>query len=301
MAEMHADRYGQAEWSRPEHVNPVTKFTYAIGSLISIGLIVGFAFWGYQLLVRDVSGVPVIKAAEGPMRVQPEDPGGRQAINQGLSVNDVAAIGAAAATPDELILAPAPLDLSDEDAPGTWVTTTQAEPTRLDAPADPEVVSDAAPLDEAAILALADTLAAGVEPLAAPAPDEALTIVPGGLGRSLRPKMRPATLSLTETVAASAPADSSSDIDAASIPTGTRLAQLVAFKTEEIARTEWTRLEGKFEEYLTGKNLFIERAESGGRTFYRLRAMGFDDLADARRFCSALVAEQAECIPVVTR
>jgi hypothetical protein len=32
-----------------------------------------------------------------------------------------------------------------------------------------------------------------------------------------------------------------------------------------------------------------------------LRALGFEDLADARRFCSALVAEKAECIPVVTR
>ena len=37
-------------------------------------------------------------------------------------------------------------------------------------------------------------------------------------------------------------------------------------------------------------------ATSGGRTFYRLRAMGFEDLSDARRFCSALVAENAECM-----
>jgi len=45
----------------------------------------------------------------------------------------------------------------------------------------------------------------------------------------------------------------------------------------------------------------IQRAESGGRIFYRLRAMGFDDLSDARRFCSAFIAENTECIPVVTR
>jgi hypothetical protein len=29
--------------------------------------------------------------------------------------------------------------------------------------------------------------------------------------------------------------------------------------------------------------------------------MGFADLGEARRFCSALVAERADCIPVVTR
>ena len=60
-------------------------------------------------------------------------------------------------------------------------------------------------------------------------------------------------------------------------------------------------LSGRFSDYLAGKKRVIQRAESGGRIFYRLRAMGFADLADARRFCSALVAENADCIPVVTR
>ena len=49
------------------------------------------------------------------------------------------------------------------------------------------------------------------------------------------------------------------------------------------------------------KRRVIEKATSGGRTFYRLRAEGFADLPDARRFCAALVAEKADCIPVVTR
>ncbi|MFD1809072.1 SPOR domain-containing protein [Gemmobacter lanyuensis] len=38
-----------------------------------------------------------------------------------------------------------------------------------------------------------------------------------------------------------------------------------------------------------------------GRTFYRLRAQGFSDEADARRFCAAITAEGAECIPVTLR
>jgi hypothetical protein len=52
---------------------------------------------------------------------------------------------------------------------------------------------------------------------------------------------------------------------------------------------------------LNGKTRIIQKATSGGRVFYRLRAMGFEDIADARRFCSALVAQNADCIPVVTR
>ena len=45
----------------------------------------------------------------------------------------------------------------------------------------------------------------------------------------------------------------------------------------------------------------IESWQDGSRTFYRLRAAGSADEADARRFCSALSAEGTECIPVEIR
>ena len=101
---------------------------------------------------------------------------------------------------------------------------------------------------------------------------------------------------------ASAPApETFKDVDPGSIPAGTRLVQLGAFDTPEIARAQWGRIQDKFGDYLQGKDRVVQTAESGGRTFYRLRALGFSDLSDARRFCSALVAEGADCIPVVTR
>ena len=52
---------------------------------------------------------------------------------------------------------------------------------------------------------------------------------------------------------------------------------------------------------MDGKERLIQQAESGGQPFFRLRATGFEDMADARRFCSALVAEDAACIPVVVQ
>ena len=70
-------------------------FTWT-GALMSVALIDGLGVWGYQLAVRDVSGVPVVRALEGPMRVAPDDPGGEQAEHQGLAVNNVAAEGVAA-------------------------------------------------------------------------------------------------------------------------------------------------------------------------------------------------------------
>ena len=85
------------------------------------------------------------------------------------------------------------------------------------------------------------------------------------------------------------------------MPVGSRLAQLGAFDSDEVARKEWIRLSGKFSEFMEGKQRVIQKAQSGGHTFYRLRAMGFADLAAARSFCAAFVAENAECIPVVAK
>jgi hypothetical protein len=68
-----------------------------------------------------------------------------------------------------------------------------------------------------------------------------------------------------------------------------------------VAAAEWSRISTRFPDYLAEKSQVIQQASSGGKTFFRLRAMGFVDLADARRFCAALIAEDAACIPVVVR
>ena len=102
-------------------------------------------------------------------------------------------------------------------------------------------------------------------------------------------------------VIAAAVASVTKEIDPASLPAGTRLVQIGAFDSAETARSEWTRLEARFGDFMDGKGRVIQQATSGGRTFYRLRAEGFVDLSDARRFCAAFVAEKVDCIPVVTR
>ena len=311
-----ADRQAAQHMAAPNQSNIVKKFTNLAGAVVSLALVAGIGVWGYKLLVRDVSGVPVVRAAEGPMRVQPDDPGGRQAINQGLAVNQVAAEGTAAKPADRLILAPKPLDLTLEDmstekmaqaAPDTSDMRTEVSPTAED---EPRASSDPEAIQLAAVEALATQLAQGSpkfekppKPAAEPEPaaEQAVAEPKTGLGRSLRPKLRPAALSEVRQVAAPAPSDATRDVDPADIPAGTRMAQLGAFESASIAEKEWTRLSGRFGEYLADKNRVVQKAQSGGRTFYRLRAMGFADLSDARRFCSALVAENADCIPVVTR
>ena len=85
------------------------------------------------------------------------------------------------------------------------------------------------------------------------------------------------------------------------VAVGTNLVQLGAFPNAEVAGVEWTRLQGRFGDVMGDKSRLIQSATSGGKTFYRLRAQGFAELGDARRFCAALVAEGTDCIPVVVR
>jgi hypothetical protein len=282
------------------------RYVNIAGAASSLALVIGLGFWGYKLAVRDVTGVPVVQALDGPMRIAPQEPGGEVADYQGLAVNEVAEVGTAAPPPDRLILAPRPVELSLEDAAGL-----AGQPVPEVAPdvapasamvADPDlalavdpVAESADPTEVAVEAALAEAL--GLEPVAeAPALE---TLDEGGaLSRSLRPKARPGrTVAPVEAVALAAPVE----VDAATLATGTRLVQFGAFDTQDEAKAEWTRLQGRFTDLMAGKAMVVQAAESGGRTFFRLRAHGFEDEADARRFCSAFIAENAACIPVAQR
>lgn len=282
------------------------KFINILGGLASLGLIVGIGVWGYKLVVRDVSGVPVVRALEGPMRVQPADPGGRPADHQGLAVNDVAATGTAAPPADRLVLAPRPVSLTADDQPmGALEIAADADRAEPDAEVQAlvdQLISNVKPLDGPGTGA-ADIVQPA--PLEAVAPADLAQVQPAvltgpGLRRSLRPQLRPAGV-VQARAEAPATADTVPEIDPASLPVGTRLAQLGAFDSADAARSEWGRLDTRFADYMQGKARVVQQASSGGRSFFRLRAMGFDDLSDARRFCAVLAAEGVDCIPVTVR
>jgi hypothetical protein len=115
---------------------------------------------------------------------------------------------------------------------------------------------------------------------------------------SIRPKARPgARAGGPGCQEARVPLPAPNEVDPATLAPGTRLVQFGTFDTAEEARAEWTRLQGRFGDLMAGKAMVVQPAESGGRTFYRLRAHGFEDEDDARRFCSAFVAENAVLHP----
>ncbi len=290
--------------------NSLIQLTNLTAAAVSLALVVGVSVWGYRLVMRDVTGLPVIQRAAGEMRVRPDDPGGLLAQHQGLAVNAVAADGAAEKPADRLVLAPRPVTLTAEDQPSEpeMVAILQQGAARQD---DPSGATDGADdlgafddpgaragLDQAEAIAsvLADLVGDTSGPIQSQTQAQVLRVsAPGGLGVSLRPKLRP------RWARQPAPPSPSPEIDPDKIPPGTRVAQLGAFDDPQVARAEWTRLQSRFAPYMLGKSRVIQAAQSGGRQFWRLRAMGFTDLADARRFCSALLAEQADCIPVETK
>lgn len=310
--------YGPVTRSR----GAVSAWVGLLGALTSLAMVLGIGVWGYQLLMRDVNGVPVVRALEGPMRIQPTDPGGDRMAFQGLAVNQVAAAGETGEIADELTLAPPAAHLLDHDLPlaelaGTPVPdfserTDALVAEVLEAGTDAES-ADAELIDsDAAPAALASAQVADAAPS-----EQALELVPAsvpGVRQSPRPPARPAQLERAAGVLAeAAPAsvaekeaeaiDAAVEIPADSLPVDSRLVQLGAFDSVEIARREWGRIAVKFADVMGGKQRVIQEATSGGQTFYRLRVAGFEDLADARRFCAILAADRSKplCVPVATR
>ncbi len=280
------------------------------GAIVSFALMAGLVIWGYQLLVRDVTGVPVVRALEGPMRIAPENPGGMQAEHQDLSVTRVASTGAEEDPTAMVVLAPPPVELTDEDQPVAALIPDEPSAT-------PEQVAEAETRAKSPIeLAIAEALGEEATVTNAVFTGVPVNIIPAsvaGVTQSPRPVARPAELfqaSAQIQIVSGAPeaetvvALSSSgglDVDPAQIPPGTRLVQLGAYPSIAGAREAWAGLDNRFGDFLDGKQRVIQEASAGGTTFYRLRALGFEDLNDARRFCAVLVADNANCIPVIRR
>ena len=268
-----------------------------LGAVVSVGLIAALAWWAYQLVVRDVSGVPVVRALEGPMRVAPVDPGGEVAEHVGLAVNSIPAEGIAEEPAERIILAPVTTTLAEEDlTQAELAEQVAAEEIAAMEPAE-AIAAQEQTMDDliGAALAEATGTVAGEDGavIALISPD-----IPG-VTKSLVPLARPETMTAPEPLPVAA--DGIVSLDPAVIAEGTRLAQLGAFDSEAQAQAGWAKLMGAFPEYMTDKARVIEPAQSGGKMFYRLRAHGFEGLNDARRFCAALVAAGENCIPVRQR
>ena len=282
---------------------------YWTGAALSLSLLAGAIGWSYQLIVRDINQIPIVRAQLGPLRVAPDDPGGLTAANQGLSVTQLA-VSEKPLLSNEIRLAPAAEILNAEhlvsevtqkvksniDDGAFEIKEVNAENSinlidvsneiGFDTNSKDEVVSSQASFSQKKIeienavsraLAISDISAASLT--------------------SLRPKIRPISsrrnnINTDNQVAKSEPIYNP--------PLGSAVVQLGAFESKNLAKSEWQRFENLLGSVLISKKMIVQKAESGGKIFYRLRASGFNDISDARQFCTA-ISDKVACIPVVIR
>ncbi len=330
MAVWDRNEWGAARGQRQGAVWSPQRAARLAGAALSAALVLGTVFWGYKLAMRQMNGVPVIAAPEGPARIAPENPGGVLADHQGLAVNMIAAVGEAEGAADLLVLAPKPMELSPDDGvsdqlavtagaslappvvpPGSNAGTVQPSATlRALRPADGRLIE---PLPEAAP---EPVLAPDLEPIEAGSIEAALleagVALPGseidpaelvsanvpGLSASPVPLRKPAVM-----IPAALPVETpvmTTEVDPASLVPGETLAQIGSYETEAEAKLAWDAAVARFGALFDGKGRVIQAAESGGRSFFRLRVAGFPGRDDARRFCSALKSG-GQCVPVTVR
>jgi len=332
MHELYSDDYAAAAGGRPGGLIP-EPVRRAAGAVVFVGLIATMGIWAYRLGTRDAAEVPIIRAMEGPARIQPEDPGGDRAAHQGLEVNTVlsgepAPVPRAAPAAEDLA---AETLLAEEDAPRAELPERaelqEPQPGDLEAEAaagapgfvgpapDLRTAAEARAEDGAAPAAAESAVAAAVAMAVAEAEASSDAAEEEPASASLRPRSRPEGRTTTRTAAVApetaAPEAAASEAAArpavppsrevGTVGAGARLVQLGAFDNAEITRAAWETLVVRHGDLLADKSLYVERTTANARVFYRLRVAGFDSSDETREMCEALRARGVDCIPVTTQ
>ena len=287
----------------------INMIFYWTGAALSLFLLAGAIGWSYQLIVRDVNQIPIVRAQLGPLRVAPDNPGGLTAANQGLSVTQLA-VNEKPLLSSEIYLAPAAEILNEENLALKVIEEDQSNKVdgafaikevnaensmNLEALPDQKEVDSRS--NDLGVLSKVAFSQKKIEIENAVSLALSITNEPDKSLSWLRPKIRPVGFyrngNITEDQIVS-------NEPMPKLPIGGAVVQLGAFDSKSLAESEWQRFEKILGSILIPKKMVVQKAESGGKIFYRLRASGFSDISDARQFCTA-ISDKVACIPVVTR
>ena len=282
---------------------------YWTGAALSLSLLASAISWSYQLIVRDINQIPIVRAQMGPLRVAPDNPGGLTAANQGLSVTQLA-VNEKPLLSNEIHLAPAAeilnaehlaLQVTEHVKSNTDDGTFEIKEVNAENNLNLTVISNKTEAhsgsNEEAVLSKVAFSQKKMEIENAVSLALSITNDPAALPTSLRPKIRPMSFRRNDKATGDQIATNEPNSE---LPMGSAVVQLGAFESENLAKSEWQHFEKLLGSILISKNMVIQKAESGGKIFYRLRASGFSDISDARQFCTA-ISDKVACIPVVTR
>ncbi|MEM6745348.1 MAG: SPOR domain-containing protein, partial [Pseudomonadota bacterium] len=258
-----------------------------------------------------------LRAESGPMKVQPDDPGGLKMGEVDAAVTRMLGEDAAEGAEASIALAPADEAPAAEDLPAARLERS-VEVVSLGAPAETPALDAAAeappapgPLDGRAIdaaveQALQDAPAAprlvdatarapSISPVAATRPLRAASVAAPAAAQLA--SAEPALERRPDPAPAPAPAPASSN----GLVAGAQAVQLGAFNSEAIALDQWSRHRRRNGDLLSGFAHAVTTVQSGGRTLYRLRVGPVASRARAQELCAALEGRGDACIPVRVR
>ena len=159
--------------------------------------------------------------------------------------------------------------------------------------ADP--IGDIAATTGAAGAAAEDLVADRITELARA--DEQLQANPGGAAPEPVPATRATAASTPTAEPVAAPPKPTVTYRSGGALTGSHLVQIGAFRSQEEADGQWSKLQGKLGAYLDGKANDVERADVGDKgVFYRLRIGPFASADEAKTYCAGLKERGTDCL-----
>lgn len=205
---------------------------------------------------------PIFRADGGPVKVPPEDPGGRNFPHQDAGVyNRITGDGRAGTAEGEQLLPPA------------------EEPLAIESPS-------IRPEDQRALDRMAEAIESGTLEVPPPAgevreaAEEPVIEAPVSPGPASEAPAAPQTISPAARAAQG----------------GAYVVQLAALRDEQSARDTFARLQSRYPDLLGGLTADIQRADLGDSgIYYRARA-GYLDRAAANDICERLAAQGQACI-----
>lgn len=244
--------------------------------VLALGVLLIFAgvVWNtYRQGVRSTEGgLPVIASNDGPYKRAPDQSGGLEVAGQDKAyydsmdgLGDPAVQKASARNPIDIrrrdpVLAGGPGELPPVEEDGETPKIRYAE-AESQAPAE----EDSQPIQIA--VARTPLVAESLEPITG-APEIAVSSAPS-VQRSRFSEV------------------------------GAYQVQLSALRSEDAARSAWTRLQNTAPDLFSGANLDIQRADLGARgVFYRLRVGSFANRDAAKGFCADVKAAGKDCMVV---
>ncbi|WP_159349396.1 SPOR domain-containing protein [Roseomonas harenae] len=243
------------------------------GAVVGVAAVGGGIVWSVTRAMN--SSVPTIEADARPIRVKPDDPGGLRVANQDERIFESQRRSQAGSTPPQARLTPEP------ERPDLAALRQAAARAQQAAAPTPPAAAPAAQADSGPVR----------PPLVNPSLGQQQP------GRSPAPAEQHQAQQEQPQVPAISPPPMPANAPSPAVParTGRFVVQLGAVTSEEAARGEWTRLQGRIPE-LAGRQPQITRVDRGDQPpLWRIRTSGLPDAAAARGLCDSAKSKGAPC------